>query len=236
MTQSADSKKDYQSFLKVIDFQKEDFYKLAFSEDCRSIRIKKEKVAIKNLEKIFEATFRICTRKGFQGMTMRDLSTESGLSMGALYSYFATKEELLNTLQRVGNSIVSRVMKECVAGITEPREKLKTILRTHLYLSEMIQPWFFFSYMEAKNLAKKEREKYIQAELKTEQIIADILVEGEDVNLLRTRNHQMAASVIKAMIQDWYLKRGKYAKRAVTVEEYADMIIEWVEAYYIQTG
>ncbi|MBU2643298.1 TetR/AcrR family transcriptional regulator, partial [bacterium] len=145
MTQSADSKKDYQSFLKVIDFQKEDFYKLAFSEDCRSIRIKKEKVAIKNLEKIFEATFRICTRKGFQGMTMRDLSTESGLSMGALYSYFATKEELLNTLQRVGNSIVSRVMKECVAGITEPREKLKTILRTHLYLSEMIQPWFFFS-------------------------------------------------------------------------------------------
>ncbi|MBU2649089.1 TetR/AcrR family transcriptional regulator, partial [bacterium] len=75
-----------------------------------------------------------------------------------------------------------------------------------------------------------------QAELKTEQIIADILVEGEEVNLLRPRNHQMAASVIKAMIQDWYLKRGKYAKRAVTVEEYADMIIEWVEAYYVQTG
>ena len=168
-------------------------------------------------------------------MTMRDLSTESGLSMGALYSYFATKEELLNTLQRVGNSFITRVMEECVAELTEPLAKLRTILRTHLFLSEMIQPWFFFSYMEAKNLAKKERENYIKAELSTEKVITDILVEAEKENLLRTRNHQIAASIIKAMLQDWYLKRGKYAKRGITVDKYADIVIEWVEAYYLQT-
>jgi AcrR family transcriptional regulator len=235
MPQNTDSQYNYQSFQKVARFKKEDFYKQAFAEDCNSIRIKKEKVAVKNLEKIFEATFRICTRKGFQGMTMRDLSTESGLSMGALYSYFATKEELLNTLQRVGNTFITRVMHECVEEITEPLVKLRTILRTHLYLSEMIQPWFFFSYMEAKNLAKKEREKYIQAELSTEQIITDILTEAEEAKLLRPRNHQIAASVIKAMIQDWYLKRGKYAKRGITVDKYADIIIEWVDAYYLPT-
>lgn len=225
---------NYSSFQKDARFSKEDFYRQAFAEDCTSIRIKKEKVAVKNLEKIFEATFRICTRKGFQGMTMRDLSTESGLSMGALYSYFATKEELLNTLQRVGNSFIARVLNESVANVTEPWVKLQTVLRTHLYLSEMIQPWFFFSYMEAKNLAKREREKYIQGELFTEKIITDILIEAEKESLLRARNHQIAASVIKAMIQDWYLKRGKYAKRGITVDTYADIIIEWVESYYLQ--
>ncbi|MBT4263227.1 MAG: TetR/AcrR family transcriptional regulator [Deltaproteobacteria bacterium] len=235
MPQNTDNQYNYQSFQKVARFSKEDFYKQAFVEDCNTIRIKKEKVAVKNLEKIFEATFRICTRKGFQGMTMRDLSTESGLSMGALYSYFATKEELLNTLQRVGNSFITRVMEECVAELTEPLAKLRTILRTHLFLSEMIQPWFFFSYMEAKNLAKKERENYIKAELSTEKVITDILVEAEKENLLRTRNHQIAASIIKAMLQDWYLKRGKYAKRGITVDKYADIVIEWVEAYYLQT-
>ncbi len=235
MPRNTDNQYNYQSFQKVARFSKEDFYKQAFVEDCNTIRIKKEKVAVKNLEKIFEATFRICTRKGFQGMTMRDLSTESGLSMGALYSYFATKEELLNTLQRVGNSFITRVMEECVAELTEPLAKLRTILRTHLFLSEMIQPWFFFSYMEAKNLAKKERENYIKAELSTEKVITDILVEAEKENLLRTRNHQIAASIIKAMLQDWYLKRGKYAKRGITVDKYADIVIEWVEAYYLQT-
>jgi len=235
MPQNTDSQYNYQAFQKLARFNKEDFYKQAFAEDCHTIRIKKEKVAVKNLEKIFEATFRMCTRKGFHGMTMRDLSTESGLSMGALYSYFATKEELLNTLQRVGNIFITRAMEESVAEITEPLAKLRTILRTHLYLSEMLQPWFFFSYMEAKNLAKKEREKQIKAELFTEKIIADILVEAEKANLLRSRNHQIAASIIKAMIQDWYLKRGKYAKRGVTVDKYAEIVIEWVEAYYLQT-
>ncbi|NQU65798.1 MAG: TetR/AcrR family transcriptional regulator [SAR324 cluster bacterium] len=225
---------NYQSFQKIAHFSKEDFYRQAFAEECMSIRIKKEKVAVKNLEKIFEATFRICTRKGFQGMTMRDLSTESGLSMGSLYSYFSTKEDLLNTLQRVGNSFITRVLKESVENLTEPLVKLRTILRTHLFLSEMLQPWFFFSYMEAKNLAKKERDNYIKAELYTEKIITDILVEAEKEKLLKPRNHQIAASVIKAMIQDWYLKRGKYAKRNVTVDKYADIIIEWVESYYIQ--
>lgn len=222
---------DFQSFVKLAPFQKEDLYRRAFKKDCNSIRIKKEKVAIKNLEKIFEATFRICTRKGFQGMTMRDLSTESGLSMGALYSYFGTKEELLNTLQRAGNGFVSQVLAESVADLEEPHEKLETILRTHLYLSELMQPWFFFSYMEAKNLAKQEREAYIQAELNTEKAISDILAEGEKKGLFQKRNHQISASVIKAMIQDWYLKRGKYAKRGITVDTYAETVIDWVNLY-----
>lgn len=225
---------NYQSFLEHAGLRREDFYRQAFLEDCKTIRIKKEKVATKNLEKIFEATFRICTRKGFQGMTMRDLSTESGLSMGALYSYFATKEELLNTLQRVGNSFVARVLDEAVAGMLEPRERLQTVLRAHLYLSEMMQPWFFFSYMEAKNLAKKEREAYVRAERHTEKIIEDILVDGEKTGLVSPRNHQMTASVIKAMIQDWYLKRGKYAKRGISVEEYTKTVIDWITGYCFQ--
>ena len=226
---------DYKSFLKHAAFRREDFYRQAFIEDGSTIRIKKEKVAIKNLEKIFEATFRICTRKGFQGMTMRDLSTKSGLSMGALYSYFATKEELLNTLQRVGSSLVTRVLDESVANLEDPMERLRTILRIHLYLSEMMQPWFFFSYMEAKNLAKKERDKYVQAELHTEKVVTDILVEGEKKGLFKARNHQMSASIIKAMIQDWYLKRGKYAKRGITVENYSETVIEWIESYCIRS-
>lgn len=225
---------DYESFTKLAIFNKEDLYRQAFTRECNSIRIKKEKVAIKNLEKIFEATFRICTRKGFQGMTMRDLSAASGLSMGALYSYFSTKEELLNTLQRAGNSFVARALEEVVADIEKPLEKLITILRSHLYLSEMMQSWFFFSYMEAKNLSKQERDAYIKAERHTEKIICDILEEGEAAGLFSKRNHQMSASIIKAMIQDWYLKRGKYAKRGITVENYTETVVDWIVSYCCQ--
>jgi len=41
----------------------------------------------------------------------------------------------------------------------------------------------------------------------------------------------LVASVIKAMVQDWYVKRWKYAKRNVTVDQYAKLVVEFVEAF-----
>jgi len=223
---------NYTAFLEETSICKEAFYKHALTEDCKTVRIKKEKTIIKNLEKIFEATFRICAEKGFQGMTMRDLSTESGLSMGGLYSYFSTKEELSITLQRAGNTFVGKWLEEQSKDIEDPEERLKKVIRTHLYLSELMQPWFYFAYMEAKNLNRKERETAKQAELYTEKIIFDILVEGEKRGQFKTRNHNLTSAVLKAALQDWYLKRWKYQKRDTSVDQYADFVIELFNAYY----
>jgi len=41
----------------------------------------------------------------------------------------------------------------------------------------------------------------------------------------------LTASVIKAMLQDWYLKRGKYAKRRIPVEKYAQFVLQFIEAF-----
>lgn len=224
---------DYTTFLQETNICKEDFFRHALSEDCKTVRIKKEKTIIKNLERIFEATFKICAKKGFQGMTMRDLSTESGLSMGGLYSYFSTKEELSVTLQRAGNTFVGKWLEEKSKGIEDPVEKLKKVIRVHLYLSEMMQPWFYFAYMEAKNLNRKERETAKQAELYTEKIIYDILVEAEKRGMYKARNHSLASAILKAALQDWYLKRWKYQKRDTTVDQYADFVIELISAFYV---
>ncbi|MFZ1286488.1 MAG: TetR/AcrR family transcriptional regulator [Candidatus Phosphoribacter sp.] len=44
---------------------------------------------------ILRAAIRCVTRSGFQGMTMGDVIAESGLSAGAVYGYFGSKNELL---------------------------------------------------------------------------------------------------------------------------------------------
>jgi hypothetical protein len=46
-----------------------------------------------------------------------------------------------------------------------------------------------------------------------------------------TRDPQLTASVIKAMLQDWYLKRSKYAARKISVDEYARFILKFVESF-----
>ena len=42
------------------------------------------------------------------------------------------------------------------------------------------------------------------------------------------------ASIIKAMQQDWYLKRWKYGKRNISVDDYSDYVLEIVDNFCIQ--
>ena len=149
---------NYADFQKKINLSRHDICREVYRDNRKSIRVKKENTVVKNLERIFSATLRISNKKGFQAMSMRDLSRETNLSMGALYSYFSGKEELLEMLQNQRRTITRRILEECIALESKPAEKLRAAVLTHLHLSEAMQPWFYFSYMEAKNLSKKEQD------------------------------------------------------------------------------
>ncbi len=222
---------DYADFQKKINLSQFDLCREVYRENRNSIRVKKEIKVVKNLERIFSATLKISNRKGFQAMSMRDLSREANLSMGALYSYFASKEELVAMLQNQRRTVTKRILDERIAQQSKPADRLRAAIRTHLYLSEAMQPWFYFSYMEAKNLSQKEQDLAVASELYTENLLADILGQGQIQGSFEMRDPQLTASVIKAMLQDWYLKRRKYAKRRVTVDQYARFVLQVVEAF-----
>jgi len=226
---------NYSAFKKTISKYTGDFCNEDFLENRRNIRIKKECTVKKNLEKIFDATLRISNNKGFQAMTMRDLSREAGLSMGALYSYFSGKEDLLKMLQSQRRSVTKRILEEYIDREPGIADKLRIAIRIHLYLSETMQPWFYFSYMETKNISGPEQAKAIESELYTEKIFENILNEGEKSGVFIHRNHQLTASIIKAMLQDWYLKRWKYAKRNISVEQYAKYLISIIETFCLSS-
>jgi AcrR family transcriptional regulator len=224
---------DYADFQKKINLSKFDLCREVYLKNRNSIRVKKENKVVKNLERIFSATLSISNRKGFQAMSMRDLSREANLSMGALYSYFASKEELLAMLQNQRRTVTKRILDERIAQESKPDVRLRAAILTHLYLSEAMQPWFYFSYMEAKNLSKKEQALAVASERYTEKLLVDILVKGQIQGVFELRDPQLTASVIKAMLQDWYLKRRKYAKRRVSVDQYALFVLEFVEAFIL---
>ncbi len=49
-------------------------------------------------DEIISSSFRCFAKKGFLETTMRDIFEESGLSSGAVYSYFENKEAIVNAL------------------------------------------------------------------------------------------------------------------------------------------
>ena len=222
---------NYVEFQKLITESKEDVCREVYLENQDKIKIKKEKTAVKNFEKIFDAVFKISYSKGFQAMSMRDLSNESGLSMGALYGYFTSKEELLQIIQRQGRSMVRRVLVDFTDAIDEPENRLCAAISAHIFLSEMARPWFFFTFMEARNLSKDELEAAQVMESYTEDVLVAILEAGEKQGVFKHQNHRLTASLIKAMQQDWYLKRWKYSRRNTSVDDYVTHVLLFVKSF-----
>lgn len=224
----------YDDFQKKFCLSRHEICRKTFEENRKNIKIKKEDTAVKNLDSIYTATLKIANKKGFQAMTMRDLSHATGMSMGSLYTYFASKEDLLKTLQEQHRSYFANVMEERIASKDSHKERLRTAIKTHLYLSEAMQPWFYFSYMEAKNLSRAEKEKAVESELTTERMIKDILIQGQTDGVFNNHDPKIGSGIIKAMLQDWYLKRSKHAKREITVDQYVSYLQNFIEAFYLK--
>ena len=224
----------YAEFCQQVNISKMEIYQESFSENRQTKRIKKEKTAVKNLDTIFGAVLKISNKKGFKSMSMRDLSQECGLSMGALYNYFSSKDELLEMLQHQRRSITGKILEERIASEDSAPARLKAAIFAHLYLSEAMQPWFYFSFMETKNLSDTEKQKAIDSELATEKLICDILIQGQEQNVFNQHDPQLGACMIKGMLQDWYLKRGKYAAKNISVDQFASYLQEFVTAFFLK--
>lgn len=225
---------DLKSFEKQVAVSTEDICREIFQNRSGSIKIKKETVAVRNLVKIFNATLKLANNKGFHAMSLRDLCAESGMSMGGLYAYFKNKEELLTLIQEQGRAIVARVMENQLVGIDDAVQALDMAIRSHLYLSEVLQPWFFFSYMETRFFHAAEGKRAIAGELQTEAIFSDILECGIAGGSFAIVEPLLVAAAIKALLQDWYLKRWKYRRRRISVEAYADFVISMISAYGVE--
>jgi len=220
----------FEKFSREFDITVEDICREYYLKNRETINIKKEAVAIKNLVTILNTTLKLSNEKGFQAMTLRDLSRESELSMGALYTYFTSKDELFRIIHNHGMNMITMALVNRIREETDPAVKLRKAISIHLYLSELMHQWFYFLYMETRNLQKEERKLSMESELFTEQIFIDILKQGVKNGIYSADNVLLTSAIIKALLQDWYLKRWKYSKRKTTIDQYASFIIDFIES------
>ena len=83
-------------------------------------------------------------------------------------------------------------------------------------------------------MGDEEKERAKKSELSVEGMIADILRQGQAAGIFKESDALLTAAVIKAMVQDWYIKRWKYAKRRVSVTRYADQVVDMVMSFCLE--
>ncbi|MEI5682731.1 TetR/AcrR family transcriptional regulator [Mesorhizobium sp. CCNWLW179-1] len=196
-----------------------------------AVRVQKPHVAVANLARIIEATLKLSNKQGFHATSLRDLAQASGLSMGGLYSYFDNKTTLLSMILGEVSTTVNEVLGAAPEGIAnDPLEHLKWLIETHIRLTEAMQPWFVFAYMEAKSFPAAERRMAVDSEAATEEIFAAVLRLGVEHGIFAIADIDLTASLIKPLLQDWYVKRPKYHRRGTSLEQYRDNVSAFVLA------
>ena len=185
------------------------------------IGVKRRKPALENLPKIFEATFRLANDVGFRAMSLRDLCRETGLSMGGLYGYIDSKDQLAEMIEDVVR-LAGRALPDLFEPATPPLARLEGVMRASIYLSEILQPWFYFVYMDSRVLAPAQRAVAKESELYVQTFLAGII---EQVRPANGADATLLAAHCLALSQDWYVKRWKYRAAKVQVDDFADSAV-----------
>lgn len=215
-----------EAFRNAWDLEGESFWNSVFEMHRDKMQIKNPKVAVVNLEKIFTATFRLANTKGFQAMSLRDLSKETGISMGGLYSYIGSKEDLASVIEGVQRKYIDQVIGGLTSENLKPVDCLRAIIYGEIYMMEIMSPWYYFCFMELKGLPREQQEYALDVELRFEGILMDIFKTGVADGQFICSKPELLASQVTAQLQQWHLKHWKFKLRQIDIQDYAEFVFE----------
>jgi AcrR family transcriptional regulator len=80
-------------------------------------------------KKIIEAAQRLIASQGVEKTSMRDIAAEAGITTGAIYYYYKSKEELLYDVMDYATAITTNIMRMRYGPDATPEEVLAEIAR-----------------------------------------------------------------------------------------------------------
>ena len=218
---------NFEQFQQITPLTGDNIWAYILDRNAARIGVKRRKPALENLERIFGATFRLANDVGFRAMSLRDLCRETGLSMGGLYGYIAGKDQLAEMIEDVVRH-ATQELSLLSSQVEAPLERLEALIRASIYLSEILQPWFYFVYMDSRVLQVEQRSMAKNSELYMQERIAAII---EEIGLHPPGAASLLAAHCLALFQDWYVKRWKYRAAKVHVDDFADSTVRLMLNY-----
>ncbi len=136
--------------------------------------VKDESLITKRRNQMIRGAVALFKEKGFHRTTTREIAKEAGFSIGTLYEYIRTKEDVLYL---VCDSIYEEVQERLSALPTQAGtvEGLKTAIRHYYLLIDEMQDEFIVMYQESKSLPKDALHYVLNKELEMVAIFEDIL-------------------------------------------------------------
>lgn len=188
-----------------------------------SSSIKDENKILERRQQIVDAGVKLFKKKGFHRATTRELAREAGFSIGTLYEYIRTKEDVLFL---VCDNIFNEVT-DCLSEFPSDCgtiEGLKDAIRQYFLLIDTMPEEFTIMYQETKSLPKEAMHYILDKELEMVAIFERMLRDCVKAGNLKLSDEAifLAANHVVIQGQSWAFRKWALQKR-YTIEQYIEL-------------
>lgn len=168
-------------------------------------------------DEIFRAASRVFISRGYHEATVRMIAREAGLSLGGLYAYIKTKEDILYLVFDKLTTTLRDNMRHAIEGIDDPVEQIRAALRADLKTTEEFQDEILLMYQETKSLDRGSRRAVLDREADYVAFFEQILTSGSQRGLFKG-DPRLAADAIAFLCSLVALRRWHLRPRFATAE------------------
>jgi TetR/AcrR family transcriptional regulator, cholesterol catabolism regulator len=201
-------------------------------------QIKNPDLVERRRKQIADAAVRLFVINGFEKTTTRQIAKAAQLSIGSLYEYFATKEDVLYL---VLDSIYIEIEKALQLALSQSvggKETLVELIRQYLLACHRLSDYMLLLYQETHNLPKEWQNRVLKNDLNItdtfEKVLQDIF-DPRDFSHFNKGIINLTAHNIIVFGHMWTFRRWALA-REHTLEDYIQYQTELILAYIYQTG
>lgn len=192
--------------------------------------IKDERLIEKRRDQMINGAVKLFIDKGFHRTTTREIARAAGFSIGTLYEYIRTKEDVLYLVcDRIYDQVKERLQQVLMTSEVATIEALRKGISDFIRLMDEMQDEVLVMYQELKALPKDALPYVLDKELEMVDLFKQMLEQCvENKELFLTENEiKMISHNIYVQGQMWSFRRWALRKM-YTLDEYIELQTEFL--------
>ena len=163
-------------------------------------------------EQIFKAASRVFIKHGYDRATVRQIADEAGFSLGSLYTYIKTKEDILYLVFDKLTAARRDNIAKAIEGLSDPAERIKAAIRAHLETATRYQDEVLLMYQETKSLSPHSMHSVLKRESDYISFFEEVLQGGFEQGVFRG-DPRLSADIITFLCSMVALRRWNLRRR-----------------------
>ncbi|ARF17955.1 TetR/AcrR family transcriptional regulator [Sporosarcina ureae] len=195
--------------------------------------VKDEELIQKRREQISRGAVKLFIDKGFHRTTTREIAKEAGFSIGTLYEYIRTKEDVLYLVcDNIYNEVKVRLSE--LDNNDNTVEGLRVAIARYYEVIDQMSDEFLVMYQESKSLPSEALRYVLTKELEMVEQFETIIRKCVEAGNLRIGRDEVSLTAHHILVsgQMWSFRRWALRKQ-YTLEHYTrvqtDLLIKGVE-------